>query len=192
MSISSIESCPSANGQSSVTNPLQLTGFELRIARIPNLSFFIKDVTLPSISLGETTQATPFMDIPRVGEKLTFSQLTCRLMVDEKLNNYRALYDWITGIGNPVSFNQISKWRTSQGDTSPPKSTDSDLLLVSDATLAIKGQNLETAALIKIKDMWISELGTLSLTDESQETQYLYCDCSFACRGFYFYDSENA
>lgn len=188
MSITSIESCPSANGQSTVTNPLQLTGFELRIARVPELSFFIKDVTLPSITLTETIQTTPFMDIPRVGDKLTFSTLSCRIMIDEELKNYKALYDWITGIGNPVSFNQIRNLRISRGDSIPPKTTDNDLLLVSDATLVIKGQNLKTAGCIKIKDMWISELGSLNLTDESQETQYLYCDCSFACRGFYFYE----
>lgn len=187
MSTENLTTCPSANGQSDVTNPLQLTGFELRIAAIPEVSFFVKDVTLPSISLPQAQQDTPFVMIPRVGDRVEFSQLTARIMVDEQMKNYRALYDWITQIGFKDNWQQVQEWRKRRGDASGYTS-DKDLLLTSDATLLIKGANLKTAGRIIIKDMWITDLGSITLTDESSETQYVYCDATFAVREFHFDD----
>jgi hypothetical protein len=187
MSIENLATCPSANGQSDVTNPLQLSGFELRIAAIPEVSFFVKDVTLPSISLPQVQQDTPFVMIPRVGDRVEFSQLTARIMVDEEMKNYRALYDWITKVGFKGNWKEVNEWRTRRGDVRGITS-DKDLLLTSDATLVIKGANMKTAARIIIKDMWLTDLGSITLTDESTETQYLYCDATFALREFHFDD----
>ena len=43
------------------------------------------------------------------GDKLTFETLNITFLVDEELQNYRELWDWIVGMGSPVSHSQ---WET--------------------------------------------------------------------------------
>ena len=50
---------------------------------------------------------TPFKPIPVMGTNLTFSNLSVTFIVDEFLENYRELHDWLTAIGFPKSRKQF-------------------------------------------------------------------------------------
>ena len=41
---------------------------------------------------------TPFKEIPVQGDHLTFDNLEITFLVDEKLENYRELHQWLVGI----------------------------------------------------------------------------------------------
>ena len=108
---------------SSITRqPTQLdyaspTQFKFSINQLPKVEFFTTACNIPGITLGETSMGTPFKDIPIIGDKLTYEQLTISFIVDEFLENYRELHEWLTGIGFPKDrkqfkdFNDKSNYR---------------------------------------------------------------------------------
>ena len=174
------DSCPNP----SVINPLQVSGFEFKIAKLPELSFWVKETNLPSISLASVNQETPFKTIPHVGDKPEYSNLSIRFMVDEQMKNYSALYTWIMMTSFPRYYGQVDEWRKRWFGAF--NTQDTDTLLVSDATLMIKAMNSTNAGYFTFRDMWITDLGGITLSDEATETQYIYCDATFAYEDFTF------
>ena len=69
----------------SVVNPLQSTGFILNIAKIPEISFWCKSVTIPSITLGEATHETPFTVLYQPGTRPEFTGLNVSILVDAEM-----------------------------------------------------------------------------------------------------------
>ena len=173
-------SCPNP----STVNPLQVSGFEFKIAKIPELSFWVKETTLPNISLPQASQETPFKTIPRIGDKPEFGALSLRFMVDSEMKNYAALYTWITLTSFPRYHGQVDEWRRRWFGAFNDQDTDN--LLVSDATLTVKSINSKTAGCFIFNNLWISDLGGMTLSDEATETQYIYCDATFAFENFTF------
>ena len=45
------------------------------------------------------TQATILLDVALTGEKLSYSLLDITFLVDENLNNYKEIHDWLLGLG---------------------------------------------------------------------------------------------
>ena len=64
------------------------TQFKFGIIQLPKVEFFTVSANLPGITLPAATYATPFKDIPTMGEKLEYEDLTIRFIVDEFLENY--------------------------------------------------------------------------------------------------------
>ena len=124
------------------------TQFKFIINQLPKVEFFTVAANVPSITLGETAFGTPFRQIPIQGDTITFDQLSISFIVDEYLENYLSLHDWITGVGFPKTTEQFTKFRdvTSEAPsdvfsqrsinrTSGP--VKSDRPNISDATLTI-------------------------------------------------------
>ena len=57
--------------------------------------------TYPALKVHLVDFANPFNNIPVMGDKLTYSDLTITFIVDEYLENYQSLHNWLTGYGFP-------------------------------------------------------------------------------------------
>ena len=77
-------------------SPIQ---FRFKMTKLPNVEFFIQSANIPGISLGETSMPTPLKDIPMPGDKVSYQTLDVSFLVDENLNNYKELHDWLIGLG---------------------------------------------------------------------------------------------
>ena len=66
------------------TSPTQ---FRFMINQLPKVQFFTQTANIPGISLGELVIPTPYKDIPIIGDKVTFENLTISFIVDEFLEN---------------------------------------------------------------------------------------------------------
>ena len=51
------------------------TQFRFGINQLPKVEFFTTDANLPGITAGVATVATPFKDIPTMGDKLEYENL---------------------------------------------------------------------------------------------------------------------
>ena len=69
---------------SPVTNFLRPNAFRFLIKNLPSVAFTCQSANLPSLSLGFTTQPTPFLDIPHVGDKNLFGDFTIRFLITEE------------------------------------------------------------------------------------------------------------
>jgi len=122
------------------------TQFRFGIHQLPKVEFFTVSANLPGISSGIVTYATPFKDIPTMGEKLVYENLSINFIVDEYLENYISLHTWMVGIGFPDKRSQFSTFRDVTSNTPAVSDTPSvdkvgraspDRAMYSDAFLQI-------------------------------------------------------
>ena len=93
------------------------TQFKFGIVQLPKVEFFTTSATLPGINMGSAVFPTPYKDIPVMGDKLTYDNLSVSFLVDEHLENYISLHEWMTAIGFPENRSQFSTFRSSTSNT---------------------------------------------------------------------------
>ena len=84
-------------------NFLSPIGFKFTIAKEPKVSFFCNSARIPEITLGTAIQPTYLKNIDVPGDILTYGNFSLRFLVDENLENYMAIHNWLTGLGFPDS-----------------------------------------------------------------------------------------
>lgn len=161
-------------------NPLNPNGFMFSIARIPEVSYFCQEAPLPGLSLGVATVPTPFYDYPLPGDKVEFDDLTIEFLVDAEMKNYKAIFNWMTGLGFP----ELNRQYTDQLLDRPPKSETVSTL--SDANLSILGPSGSPIQTVQFKDVFPVNLSALRFTSTSTDVQYLTASASFKYMGFTF------
>ena len=175
------------------------TGTQWRLAfnRIPKTTWFCTAANVPGITLGEAMFPTPMVDMFVTGDKLTFETLNITFLVDEELENYRELWDWIVGIGSPVNHSQ---WETtlSKGDgairsfATPDadprtKSTYEESNLYSDATLIVYSSKNKPKVNVQFKNMFPTSLSSLEYSQELTDVEYFHATASFR---YLYYEFE--
>ena len=91
---------------SNFLNPLN---FRFSIKRAPHVNFFIQKVNIPSISVPPTEHPNPFVSIPYSGEHMDYGSLQLTFKVDEDLENYMEIHNWIRGLSKPYSYNEYGE-----------------------------------------------------------------------------------
>lgn len=164
-----ILSCPIPSN----INPLSPNGFMFSIKKLPELTFFCQEVNLPNITLGESMMSTPLVNIPVPGETLEFQSLEVQFLIDSEMQNYTAIYNWMSGLAFPVSYEQHKQFVATSGDT-----LDSTKFY-SDATLQILGNTNSSVKIVKFVDVFPISLNSLTFTSTSQDVQYLMGNATF-------------
>ena len=96
-------------GQIENRNFLAPTGFKFQLNRTPKVTYFGNAVNIPAIDLGVAEQPTYLRDIPLPGDKLQFADLSLRFLVDESLENYMEIQNWMRGLGYPDSISEFAE-----------------------------------------------------------------------------------
>ena len=80
-------------------NFLSPVGFKFTLSKEPKVTFFSNSARIPEISLGTAVQPAYLKDIDIPGDKLSYGDFSLRFLVDENLENYMSVHNWITGLG---------------------------------------------------------------------------------------------
>ena len=159
-------------------NFLAPTGFKFLVSRAPKISYFGNQVNVPALTLGIANQPSYLKDIPRPGDKISFEDLTLRFLVDEDLENYMEIQNWIRGIGFPESLDQIYDFQKDDSKTIKAKYTE-EINLFSDGTLTI----LDNVNLPRFKvvfdGLFPYSLSTLSFDATQTDLEYFTAEVSF-------------
>lgn len=115
------------------------------IAELPGFEFNMQSWQIPGLQLQSARMETPFSTVKFSGDKITFEELTVSFIVDEKLSNWKALYDWIKGVGFPESHDQYKAKRVAYSDATVFVYSNLNNLLV-----AVKYHNLHPISLSSI------------------------------------------
>jgi hypothetical protein len=81
--------------QPSNLNPLLPTYFQFSMKRCPHVTFFCQSANIPTISMSPIEQPTRFVNIPHAPGIPEFEDLVINFVVDEEMNNWLELYEWI-------------------------------------------------------------------------------------------------
>ena len=158
-------------------NFLSPTGFKFIIDKAPKVSFFGNQVNIPQMTLGVAEQPTYLRDIPLPGDKIQFEDFSLRFLVDENLDNYMEIFNWIRALGFPESLKEIYDWQKKDFDIAQPDKTQENFY--SDATLEILTSSQNPNFKVKFMDMFPTTLSTLQFDATSEDISYLTADVSF-------------
>ena len=167
------------------------TQFRFGIHQLPKVEFFTVSANLPGVSVPTTTLATPFTDISIMGEKTEFENLTISFIVDEYLENYISLHNWLTGIGFPKSRSQFSTFRDVTSDTPDSQkgvSTDigdvkqstPDKAMYSDAFLMILSNKNNPIVEVNFHNVYPISLSALDFSQAATDVEYMTASAEFA------------
>lgn len=148
-------------------NLLQPTAFKLVVDRknYKNLEFFCQSIIHPSVSL--TSAEVPFKrtNISMTGDKLTFGELSVMVILDENMNSYVEIYNWMNRLVETADQGPLNK-----SENEPPT--------YSDITISLLSSHNNLTRRIRYIDCIPTSLGDLTL-ETTTEQQYLSFPLSF-------------
>ena len=154
-------------------NFLSGVGFKFNLTKFPKVDFFSNSAIIPELSLELAQQASYLKNIAVPGERLNFGDFTLRFLVDENMENYQSIYDWLTGLGFPETtkeFADIIKDKDGQRD---PKEA------FCDGTLRILNSNYREVAKVKFKDLFPISLSSLDFDATNTDVQFFTAQATF-------------
>ena len=175
-------------------SPIQ---FRFKMSKLPEVEFFVQTANIPGIVLGSTSFETPLKYIAGVGDKVTYQTLDVSFLVDENLNNYKEIHDWITGLGFPQDHTQFKNLQATGADrfpgtTSSTAATGTSISqplseggIYSDATLTVLNNKNVAKTEIRFQNVFPISLGSLSYDIKANDVDYLQVQASF---NYMYYD----
>jgi len=154
-------------------NFLSPVGFRFTLAKDPKIVFFCNSARIPEITLGTAIQPTYLKDIDIPEDKLTFGDLTLRFLVDENMENYMAVHNWLTGLGFPEIASQFTDLVTASDGYRDLK------YQYSDGSLRILNSNYNETAIVNFKDLFPVSLTSLEFDSTMTDIQYFTAEATF-------------
>lgn len=184
-----------ANITSQVSNQVPATvfdylkpnAFKFTIKELPNTAFTVQSANLPSVNIGFAQQPTPFVDIPKIGDKLLYGDFTIRFLIAEDMRNYREIYEWIVALGFPNSYNEFSKLETDRLSRFPYTKNirgETETIAYSDATLTILNSSNIPKINVIFKDLFPVSIEALDFDITTSSIDYFIGIASFKYRTF--------
>ena len=169
---------------------LSPTQFKFNIHQLPKVEFFTTAANVPAINLGEAIFPTPYKEIPVMGDTLTYDNLSITFIVDEYLENYISLHEWMTAIGFPKSRTQFSSFRSNVasspiatqgtsddiGDVQPSTSARG---MFGDAILTMLTNKNNPVVEVRFEDIYPVALGALDMTQTATDVEYISVTADF-------------
>ena len=168
------------------------TQFRFGIHQLPKVEIYITAVNLPGIALGTSIINTPYKDIPLPGEKLDYGNLSIEFLVDEYLENYISLHNWMTGLGFPQDRQEFKTYRadtstTPAYPTGGATQTDGkigaaipDKSMFSDAFIMILTNKNNPILEINFEDIFPVSIGDLDYSQDATDVEYMKVTAEFA------------
>ena len=166
--------------------------FRFKCSKLPKVEFFCQTANIPGIGLGEAEVDTPLKSIPFPGDKVTYQDLAISFLVDENLENYKEIHDWIIGLGAPQNHTQFSDLRATSSDRFPGTSSSNAITgqatadplpesgMYSDATLTILNSKNIAVTEIRFHNIFPTSLGALSYNVQASDVNYLQTAVDFS------------
>lgn len=164
-------------------NFLSPLSFIFTLKRAPNLQYFCQGASLPSMISGEVLTDNPFNKIPHTPTKMSFEPLDIRFAVDEDMQNYIEIYNWLIGITFPDNFGQYGRYPGQNSNTSI-SARSSQRNYTSDASLLIYTSHQNANIRISFQDLFPVALNSLDFDTRNQDIEYLEATVSFRYRKF--------
>jgi len=169
---------------------LSPTQFKFNIHQLPKVEFFTTAANVPAISLGDAVFPTPYKEIPMMGDTLSYENLSITFIVDEFLENYISLHEWMTAIGFPKSRTQFSEFRSATASTPIPTHGVSDDIgdeqlptpvrgMFGDAILTLLTNKNNPVVEVRFQDIYPVALGALDMTQVATDVEYISVTADF-------------
>tara|TARA_B100002019_G_scaffold172067_1_gene148722 strand:+ start:1067 stop:1615 length:549 start_codon:yes stop_codon:yes gene_type:complete len=154
-------------------NFLSPIGFKFTLAKEPKVSFFSNSAVIPDITLGTAIQPTYLKDIDIPGDKLQYSDFAFRFLVDENMENYMKIHNWLKGLGYPETTEQFKKVTTDEDGLRDREE------IYSDGSLHILNSNYNSIAIVKFSQLFPINLTSLQFEATDTDVNYFTAEVTF-------------
>ena len=166
--------------------------FRFKCSKLPKVEFFCQTANIPGIGLGVADIETSLKSIPFPGDKVNYQDLAISFLVDENLENYKEIHDWIIGLGFPQNHTQFSDLRATSSDRFPGTSSSNAITgqatadplpesgMYSDATLTVLNSKNIAVTEIRFHNIFPTSLGALSYDVQASDVNYLSTAVDFS------------
>jgi len=171
--------------------------FRFKCSKLPTVEFFCQSANIPGISIGSASMPTGLKDIPIPGEKVSYQDLAISFLVDENLNNYKEIHDWIIALGFPQNHTQFADLQAAGADRYPGTTSgaivpETNIAVplaeggtYSDATLTVLNSKNIAVTEIRFNNIFPTSLGSLSYDVQASDVNYLQASVDFS---YMYYD----
>ena len=172
--------------QLSNRNFLSPVGFKFSIIKIPKADFFANQAMIPGVDLGFAEQPTYLKNLPIPGDKMSYGDFQLRFLIDENMENYLEVHNWLRGLGYPQNIEEFQDLK--KGDKYyPEKSAKSPYNEYSDGTLFIYNSSFIVNTKVKFKDLFPTSLSSIEFDATSGDIDYATAEVNFK---YSIYDIE--
>ena len=166
--------------------------FRFKCSKLPTVEFFCQSANIPGISIGTASMPTGLKDIPIPGEKVAYQDLSISFLVDENLNNYKEIHDWIIALGFPQNHTQFADLQAAGADRYPGSTSgaivpETNIAVplaeggtYSDATLTVLNSKNIAVTEIRFNNIFPTSLGALSYDVQASDVNYLQASVDFS------------
>ena len=166
------------------------TQFRFLINQLPKVEYFTTEANLPGITLDDVELGSPLKNIPLLGSKLDYEDLTITFIVDENLENYIEIHTWLTAIGFPKDRSQFKDFRSTTSNTKTStrgeskdigdvKAATPEISMVSDAMLTILTNKNNPVVECRFADIFPTSLSGLEYSQNQTDVEYLTATVNF-------------
>ena len=160
-------------------NFLSPVGFKFKLQKAPKVDFFANSANIPSITLGSAIMSRYGKNIDIPGDKMNFEDFNLRFLVDENLQNYMEIQNWMRGLGFPYSLEQYDDLQESANNDKIPGLARARFYEESDGTLQILNSNYVTSAQVLYYGMYPTYLSTLQFDATDEDIRYFTAEVNF-------------
>lgn len=160
-------------------NLLPSDGFKVIIDHFPSIGILCQGVFIPGLMLGEVMTSTPFTHLNIAGDKLSYEKLSMTVAIDEDMEIYREVNQWIKGIAFPEGFHQYGKTRLKENIKEPTYDP-----IYSDITVILLNNKGIPNIKFVFKDAYPIIIGGVQLSTTSSDDAHETTEISFAFTGY--------
>ena len=153
-------------------NFLSPVGFKFTLAKEPKVAFFCNSARIPEITLQTLIQPTYLKSIDVPGDTSVFGDLTLKFLVDESMENYMIIHNWLTALGGSGSLQEYTNLITNEGIEDGKRA-------FSDGTLRVLNSNYKDVALVRFQDLFPVSITSLEFDASQTDVQYLTAEVVF-------------
>jgi len=157
-------------------NFLSPLNFKFLLKRAPHVNFFIQKINVPGIALPYAEATNPFINVPYGGDHLQYETLDITFRVDEDLQNYLEIHNWLRSQGkiNFIDYKNLAEAQPFTGEG-----------LKSDISLTVLTSNKRANYEIVFKDAFPVKISDMNFDTSDEDINYIEASASFR---YVFYD----
>lgn len=145
--------------------------YRLVIQRLPHVEYFATDVTVPGLTMNPVAEGSPFSTIYRPGDRAEFGTLDVTFLIDEDLNNYKSIFNWIIGMTYPTQFSEYANLIAGDG-------------LYSDATVITQNSSKTSNVEFTFNNIFPISLGAITMNQQEEDVTYATATVTFQINNY--------
>jgi len=150
--------------------------YKFLIKKCPSINFFCQKVNIPGITNNSALSFNPFTKIPYAGDHIEFDVMTAVFKVDEKMQNYLEIFNWIRQLGFPED------WSEYLGLEIQPKATGTGLK--SDISILVLDSSKNPIFECLLIDAYPISLSGIQFTSTDADVEFVTCEANFQYTNF--------